>query len=166
MNDVRDDDTGQFVEKEYDYDILLAIRQLDDRATTTAISERTDIPRRSVNHRLNELRKDGFVEREQIGRSYLWSTTLMTDFFASVPEIPEGYRRPLLECYKYLREYGSATKSDFVRDVYPNASVEFEDGETWWSTIGGRWLKRLAEVRPDIHAPSGRGASEWVYTGD
>lgn len=36
----------------------------------------------------------------------------------------------------YLREHGTAQKSDFIEDVYPVHSADYDSEEGWWNALG------------------------------
>lgn len=87
-------------------------------------------------------------------------------------EFPTGKQRE--ECvdavraaYEYLRENGSASMRDFVREVMPDHPVgydvpELEPGEryrgAWWRKV----VKPGLEALPDVESPPS-GGSDWTH---
>lgn len=70
-------------------------------------------------------------------------------------------------CFELLRREGTATKSDFIDEVYKSDEFDRAGYETeagWWNTIGKDGLKGLAERRDDFEAPS-EGAHQWRFVG-
>jgi len=67
-------------------------------------------------------------------------------------------------CVDYLREAGTASKSDFQREVYPDHPAGFQSEGGWWNEIGLDLLKTVADDTPAIHPPGGEGAHTWEYT--
>lgn len=68
-------------------------------------------------------------------------------------------RRAILAAYSYLKNQGSARRSDFIREVYPcyPGAYAIPDGG-WWETI----------VKPGLGACSdvAKGNAMWYYVGD
>lgn len=69
-------------------------------------------------------------------------------------------------CVAYLREAGTASKSDFQREVYPDHPAGLQSEGGWWNKIGLELLKAVAVDSPTIHPPDGEGAHTWEYAGD
>ncbi len=68
-------------------------------------------------------------------------------------------RRAILAAYSYLRNQGSARRSDFIREVYPCYPGEYSipDGG-WWETV----VKPALGSCPDV----AKGNAMWYYVGD
>jgi hypothetical protein len=71
----------------------------------------------------------------------------------------EARREALTAAYEYLTSHPSATKSDFLDEVYPEYSANFETPEGWWNAIQPA-LKELPAVDP----PEERGHL-WQFLG-
>jgi len=68
-------------------------------------------------------------------------------------------------CYEYLRREVSASKSDFVADVYPEHPASYDSSGGWWNAVGKRGLRDLArDDRLDIVAPA-EGEHTWLFEG-
>lgn len=136
-------------------------------------------------------------ESEDIAESDSWSPPEATDEEQHpVVEEPEDKRDPVKdavadidfpatkdrnECveavraaYELLKERGTATKKDFVREVMDEHSLEYDVDAAlekldsperyrgaWWRRVIKPALKSL----PDVESPT-RGASDWTYTGE
>ncbi len=68
-------------------------------------------------------------------------------------------------CYEYLREEGTATRSDFIEAAYEAHSAGYGSPGGWWNAVGKKGLRELAERREDVAAPS-EGAHQWRYVGE
>lgn len=68
-------------------------------------------------------------------------------------------RRAVLAAYSYLKDQGSARRSDFIREVYPCYPGEYSipDGG-WWETV----VKPGLGACPDV----AKGNAMWYYVGD
>lgn len=68
-------------------------------------------------------------------------------------------RLAILAAYRYLRERGSARRSDFIEEIYPlyPGGYAIPDGG-WWETI----VKPGLEACPDV----AKGNTIWYYVGD
>ncbi len=71
----------------------------------------------------------------------------------------DARREALAAAYEYLTSHPSATKSDFLDDVYPKYPAKFETPEGWWNAIQPA-LKELPAVDP----PEERGHL-WQFLG-
>jgi hypothetical protein len=66
-------------------------------------------------------------------------------------------------CYEFLRREGSASKSDFVADVYPEHTAGYDSPGGWWNAVGKQGLRDLArDDRLDVVAP-GEGEHTWLF---
>ena len=71
--------------------------------------------------------------------------------------------------YEYLREHGTARKSDFTGDVYPEHPAGYDSADGWWNALGTGSTTAdskgaLADVAGVEKPPSGRPT--WTYTGE
>ena len=71
--------------------------------------------------------------------------------------------------YEYLREHGTARKSDFTGDVYPEHPAGYGSAAGWWNALGAGSTTAdskgaLADVAGVEKPPSGRPT--WTYTGE
>jgi len=69
-------------------------------------------------------------------------------------------------CVAYLREAGTASKSDFQREVYPDHPAGLQSEGGWWNKIGLELLKAVAADSSTILPPDEEGAHTWEYAGD
>jgi predicted transcriptional regulator len=70
-------------------------------------------------------------------------------------------------CYLYLREEGTAQKSDFVREVYEDGhEAGYQSSGGWWNAVGKEGLRALAEQREEVIAPGGEGEHTWTFAGE
>lgn len=73
----------------------------------------------------------------------------------------ERNRVALQAAYNYLCTEGSATRSDFQEDVYPEyPSVYTEPDGEWWREVIHPGLKELPGVTPS------KDSDSWTYIGD
>lgn len=68
-------------------------------------------------------------------------------------------------CVDYLREEGSAQKSDFVEEVYPNYPGGYASSGGWWNKIGKEYLQHVADDVEEITPPAGEGSHTWRFVG-
>jgi hypothetical protein len=78
-------------------------------------------------------------------------------------DAPQRRREATRACVEYLRESGTAQKSDFITDVYPDHPAGLQSEGGWWNAIGLELLKTVAAAHPNIHPPGGEGAHTWEY---
>lgn len=81
-------------------------------------------------------------------------------------ETLEERRDAVRVCVEYLQARGTAQKSDFIEDVYPERPARYESSGGWWNAIGNQGLDELAEQSEAISDPGGEGAHKWRWTGD
>ena len=74
-----------------------------------------------------------------------------------------GRRDAVRACGEYLREHGSAQKSDFVDDVYPDHTAGFASPGGWWNKIGKEYLNAVADDVDAVSAPVKEGAHTWRF---
>lgn len=74
-----------------------------------------------------------------------------------------GRRDAVRACVEYLREHGSAQKSDFVDDVYPDHTAGFASPGGWWNKIGKEYLNAVAGDVDAVNAPVKEGAHTWRF---
>ena len=154
--------------------------------TADDVMAELDCSRRTAHNKLNELVEDGQLETRKIGaRARVWWIPIPVGDTASVGEdasaeiddrrsidrailtadLPgsgstlEARRDALRAAYSYLTNHPSATKSDFIENVYPEFPAEFETGEGWWNAIQPA-LKEL----PGVDPPEERGHL-WQFLG-
>ena len=77
----------------------------------------------------------------------------------------ERRRQAVAACIRYLQRDGSAQKSDFVDDVYPDHQAGYGSAGGWWNAVGKQGLSEVAERVDDLVAPS-EGAHTWQYNGE
>lgn len=77
-------------------------------------------------------------------------------------DLLERRRTAVLACYRYLAREGSASKSEFIDDVYPDHNAGYGSAGGWWNAVGKQGLAGLADRRADVEAPS-EGAHTWRY---
>jgi predicted CopG family antitoxin len=65
-------------------------------------------------------------------------------------------------CWRYLREQGEATKSDFVDDVYPDHRASYGSSGGWWNTVGKQGLRTVADEHDSVDAPI-EGNHVWFF---
>lgn len=66
-------------------------------------------------------------------------------------------REALRAAVEYLREHGTATRSDFIEDVYPDHDGGYTDGEdpasSWWTNAMEEGLAAMADQTDAIERP-------------
>jgi len=78
-------------------------------------------------------------------------------------DAPDGRRDAVRACVEYLREHGSAQKSDFVDDVYPDHTGGFASPGGWWNKVGKEYLNAVADDVDAVNAPPGEGSHTWRF---
>lgn len=74
------------------------------------------------------------------------------------PEQKAQRRAAIRAAYEYLRDCGRATRSDFVDDVFPDATGAYETpSDGWWSAVVRPGLERVPGAEPDD------GADAWRF---
>jgi len=157
--------------------------------TAGDVMDSLDCSRRTAHNKLNALVEADELETRKIGsRGRVWWRPIPADRMkrpdrANEPdtrtdgipteaerairraELPgsgrtlDARREALAAAYKYLTSHPSATKSDFLDDVYPKYPAKFETPEGWWNAIQPA-LKELPAVDP----PEERGHL-WQFLG-
>lgn len=157
--------------------------------TAADVMDTLDCSRRTAHNKLNALVDDGYLETRKIGsRGRVWwvpipaseadqpvadairadeDPGLVEDVQAAVndAELPgsgatlEARREALLAAYEYLTENPSASRSDFLDNVYPDHPAGFETADGWWNAIQPA-LKQL----PGVDPPEERGHL-WRFLG-
>jgi DNA-binding Lrp family transcriptional regulator len=69
-------------------------------------------------------------------------------------------REAVRAMYDYLTEHGTARKSDFTGDVYPEHSAGYASPGGWWNALGKGALASL----PGIKKPA-EGRPTWQFSG-
>jgi hypothetical protein len=113
--------------------------EIDDTGGIVVETDRPRRPKRDVPDRIRRLVMDRYIPgtgTEQTER-----------------------RQAILAAYTYLRNQGSARRSDFIREVYPCYPGEYAipDGG-WWETV----VKPGLSACPDV----AKGNAMWYYVGD
>jgi DNA-binding Lrp family transcriptional regulator len=174
---------GQFADRIPAEEAMRVFESRDDPArplTAGDIADALDCSRRTAHNKLGELTERGLLRTRKVGaRSRVWWTPLdaasqhgeddgrrsaATDaaYEVELPgsgDILERRREALLAAYDYLSSHPQAKKADFLRDVYPDHSAEFESAEGWWNAI----QPALREM-PGVDPPKERGHI-WHYLG-
>lgn len=157
--------------------------------TADDVMETLDCSRRTAHDKLNELVAAGTLETRKIGaRGRVWwipidnapeppenearsddrNTDELSDDAeraireAELPGSGEALaarREALAAAYEYLTSHPSATKSEFLDEIYPAYPAGFETPEGWWNAIQPA-LKQLPAVDP----PEERGHL-WQFLG-
>ena len=155
--------------------------------TAAGIMDPLDRARRPAHNKLNALGEAGRRETRQIGaRSRVWWRPIPAvepgrtaadegpdrtehpseaERAIRAADLPgsgrtlDARREALAAAYEYLTSHPSATKSDFLDDVYPKYPAKFETPEGWWNAIQPA-LKELPAVDP----PEERGHL-WKFLG-
>ncbi len=156
--------------------------------TAGDVMEELDCSRRTAHNKLNALVDRGALETRKIGsRGRVWwrpipadkrgggtgpaatdrSGEPLSEVEAAIrdAELPgsgrtlDARREALTAAYEYLTNHPSATKSDFIDEVYPKYPAKFETPEGWWNAIQPA-LKELPAVDP----PEERGHL-WQFLG-
>jgi hypothetical protein len=156
--------------------------------TADDVMDALECSRRTAHNKLNALVEAGTLETRKIGaRGRVWWRPIpaeevpKTDGTAARAgetqrsseaerairnaELPgsgatlEARREALAAAYEYLTSHPSATKSDFLEEVYPDHPAAFETPEGWWNAIQPA-LKELPAVDP----PEERGHL-WQFLG-
>jgi hypothetical protein len=155
--------------------------------TAADIMDALDCSRRTAHNKLNALVEAGRLETRKIGaRSRVWWRPIPAvepgrtaadegpdrtehpseaERAIRAADLPgsgrtlDARREALAAAYEYLTSHPSATKSDFLDDVYPKYPAKFETPEGWWNAIQPA-LKELPAVDP----PEERGHL-WKFLG-
>ncbi|MFO7927431.1 ArsR family transcriptional regulator [Natronomonas sp.] len=157
--------------------------------TAADVMEALDCSRRTAHNKLNALVDEGSLQTRKVGaRGRVWwrpipAGTLGDSTAADAPngrptdrssevrraiedaDLPgsgttlQARREALTAAYEYLTSHPSATKSDFLDEVYPDYPANFETPEGWWNAIQPA-LKQLPAVDP----PEERGHL-WQFLG-
>lgn len=69
-------------------------------------------------------------------------------------------REAVRAIYEHLRDAGTARKSDFTDEVYPDHSAGYQSPGGWWNALGKDALGEL----PDVKKPA-EGRPQWRFTG-
>lgn len=81
-------------------------------------------------------------------------------------ELAKRRRDAVRAMYELIRENGSASRSNFLDEIYPNFEVGYS-ASSFWNYLGKEGgLSDLAELRDDLRAPSGEGAHQWRFVGE
>lgn len=79
----------------------------------------------------------------------------------------EARHEALHAAVEYLREHGQATPPDFQKDVYPEHTGRYTEGDdpaySWWTNCIYKGLRELAEQTEDVEKADTTG--EWSYRG-
>lgn len=157
--------------------------------TAADVMEALDCSRRTAHNKLNALVERGALETRKIGaRGRVWWRPIPADerngdaetgIFSDRTDGPsseaeraiedadlpgsgrtlDARREALAAAYEYLTNHPSATKSDFIDEVYPKYPAKFETPEGWWNALQPA-LKELPAVDP----PEERGHL-WQFLG-
>jgi hypothetical protein len=66
-------------------------------------------------------------------------------------------------CVEYLRSNGTAQKSGFVDDVYPDYPAGYGSAGGWWNKIGKEYLKAVGEEYAPVEPPEKEGSHTWRW---
>ena len=72
-------------------------------------------------------------------------------------------RAAVRACVEYLRDHGTAQKSAFVDDVYPDHDAGYGSAGGWWNKIGKEYLKAVAEEYAPVEPPEKEGSHTWRW---
>lgn len=73
-------------------------------------------------------------------------------------------REAVSAAVEYLRENGTATRSEFVGALYDAHSAGYDSEGGWWNEIGKKGLRTVAEEIEEIDPP-GEGEHTWRWVG-
>ena len=182
-------ENGEFTDRIPADAALDAFEARDDAArplTAADVMDALDCSRRTAHNKLNALVEAGELETRKIGsRGRVWwqpipaeepdpaaepddrTQRLSAEAAHAIREadLPgsgrtlDARQEALAAAYEYLTSHPSATKSDFLDDVYPKYPAKFETPEGWWNAIQPA-LKELPAVDP----PEERGHL-WQFLG-
>lgn len=74
-------------------------------------------------------------------------------------DLDDDRREAVQAMYEYLRDAGTARKSDFTGEVYPDYPAGYGSAGGWWNALGKDALGELPNVRKP---PEGRPMWQWV----
>lgn len=75
----------------------------------------------------------------------------------------DNRRAAVRACVEYLREHGTAQKSGFVEDVYPDYNAGYSSTGGWWNKIGKEYLKTVADECDSVEPPKKEGSHIWQW---
>lgn len=97
--------------------------------------------------------------QEKVAQDDTIETALDSAEIPGTEQQQERRRETLRAAYGYLREQGSARKSDFANDVYPDYTGGYsQPGGAWWRKV----IRPNLDVFPGVVKPSGGGAWEYI----
>jgi len=94
------------------------------------------------------------------------STNADTDRLTAVLDTldaTDDRRAAVRACVEYLREHGTAQKSGFIDDVYPDHAAGYGSAGGWWNKIGKEYLNAVADEYAAVAAPEKEGAHTWRW---
>ena len=178
--------TGRYVETTALDDVLGVFGEIRGPVVTSAdVADALDCSRDTARRKLGELRRQGRVEsRETAGRVVWWLSNSGSDDAPDsnnrsrsgedVERAPEdvadaldtlgldsGRRAAVRAMYALLRERGTARKSDFTSEVYPDHSAGYQSSGGWWNALGKDALGEL----PGVRKPA-EGRPQWQFDAD
>ena len=77
-------------------------------------------------------------------------------------QILQERRDAVRQCLSMLRERGRAQKSEFIDEIYPDASAGYQSESGWWNSIGKRGLVEIADEDERIQSPP-EGSHYWRW---
>jgi hypothetical protein len=186
-HDATDEGPGQG--EQYSLETVLTVfeRRADQARPLTAndVIEELGCSRRTAHDKLNALVEDGRLATRKVGaRSRVWWVPLPRDerqvgltdpaelerepaveIGIATAELPastetiQSRRDALRAAYDYLREHPNTTKSQFLRDVFPEHPADYRTADEWWEAI-----EPELEDLPNVDIGDDR-IHIWYYTG-
>lgn len=186
------DDRGQYVETVGPEDVLDVFDAVDGPVITSSdVAEHLECTTEAARQKLRRLVEDGTLDRRKTGRTVIyWRAERRTHTPDDTPprtpaeesigddvdadtdrltavldtlDATDDRRAAVRACVEYLREHGTAQKSAFVDDVYPDHDAGYGSAGGWWNKIGKEYLNAVADEYDAVAAPGKEGAHTWRW---
>jgi len=163
-----------------DSDIFSLFRDIDEPVLTTSeIANKLPIGQRATLNRLQKLESEGAMEKKKVGAkgAVWWPSNLefkLQVYNASLnPHINvrkfninqddkmyDQRRAAIIIAFEYLQKNETASRSDFMKDIFPNNKAGYEKKRAWWEKLIRPTFENLENIQ---NAPRG---GKWKYIGD
>jgi hypothetical protein len=163
-----------------DSDIFSLFRDIDEPVLTTSeIANKLPIGQRATLNRLQKLESEGNMQKKKVGAkgAVWWPSNL--EFRLQVydailnPHIDvrnlnihpddkmyDQRRGAIIAAFEYLQKNETASRSDFMKDIFPRYKAGYEKKRAWWEKLIRPNFENLENIQ---NAPRG---GKWKYIGD